>query len=449
MRSLFAKILVWSFGTMAVALVAFWLVSVYVTNRTARRGGFFGRARAMQMEDARMAYEAGGSQALSAYLKRLEKYFPGEHYLTDGAGKDLETGEDRSALLAQDSPPPSFWRSTADRMVLKESAADDHYHFIVVVQRRAVLWELVPYYLLVLMVVVLFSYILAIHLASPLRTLGRTVQQFGRGDLTARVNSRRKDEIGELARSFDQMAERIQTLLTAERRLLQDISHELRSPLARLSFAVELARTAEDREAAVARMKKEVDRLSSLVGGLLQVTRVEGDPASRNLEDLSLDQLLRQLVDDCSIEAVTRGCQVHLQASATVTIRGDQELLRRAVENVLRNAIRHSPSGAAIEVNLQVSAKHAVVSIRDYGPGVPEDLMGEIFKPFFRVESARDSASGGVGLGLAIAQRAVALHYGRLEARNMHPGLQVSVELPLETDSATVEEPATPALQQG
>lgn len=448
MRSLFAKILVWSFGTMAVALVAFWLVSLYVTNRTARRGGFFGRARAMQMEDARAAYQAGGPQALSAYLQRLEKFFPGEHYLTDASGKDLATGEDRSALLAQDSPPPSFWRSTADRMVLKESDAEDHYHFIVVVQRRAVLWELVPYYLLILVVVVIFSYILAIHLASPLRALGKTVQQFGRGDLTARVNSRRKDEIGELSRSFDQMAERIQTLLTAERRLLQDISHELRSPLARLSFAVELARTAEDREAAVARMKKEVDRLSSLVGGLLQVTRVEGDPASRNLEILSLDQLIRHVVEDCSIEAVTRGCHVNLTSPAPVTIHGDQELLRRAVENVLRNAIRHSPSGAAIEVGLEVSSQNVTVSIRDYGPGVPEDLMTDIFKPFFRVESSRDSASGGVGLGLAIAKRAVALHHGNMTARNMNPGLLVSVELPIEA-AATVEEPApAPALQQ-
>ncbi len=448
MRSLFAKILVWSFGTMAVALVAFWLVSVYVTNRTARRGGFFGRARAMQMEDARAAYDAGGQQSLSAYLQRLEKYFPGEHYFTDASGKDLATGEDRSALLAQDTPPPSFWRSTADRMVLKETTADGRNHFIVVLQRRAVLWDLVPYYLLILVVVLLFSYILAIHLASPLRGLGRTVQQFGRGDLTARVNSRRKDEIGELSRSFDQMAERIQTLLTAERRLLQDISHELRSPLARLSFAVELARTAEDREAAVARMKKEVDRLSSLVGGLLQVTRVEGDPASRNHENLSLDQLLKGLVDDCSIEAVTRGCQVNLQAPVAVTIRGDQELLRRAIENVLRNAIRHSPAGAAIEVGLQLSSRHVTVSIRDYGPGVPEDLMSEIFKPFFRVESARDSASGGVGLGLAIAQRAVALHHGKLEARNMHPGLLVSVELPVEAEIPAAEAPAAPALQQ-
>jgi two-component system sensor histidine kinase CpxA len=439
MRSLFAKILVWSFGTMAVALVAYWLITVNVTNRTARRGGFFGRARAMQLEDARAAYQSGGAPALSAYMKRLDRYFPGEHYLTDEAGKDLETGVDRSALLAQTTPPPSFWRATADRMVLKESTPDNAYHFIVVVHRQAVFWELLPYYLLILGVVALFSYILAIHLATPLRALRKAVQQFGRGDLSARANSRRRDEIGELSCAFDQMAERIQTLLTAERRLLQDISHELRSPLARLSFAVELARTAGDREAAIARMKKEVDRLSSLVGGLLQVTRVEGDPASRSSEDLSLDRLLREVVDDCSIEAATRGCRIALDAPASVHLRGDAELLRRAFENVLRNAVRHSPAGSPIEVSLRTSPKDVTIAIRDYGPGVPEELLSQIFKPFFRVESARDSASGGVGLGLAIAQRAVALHHGKLEARNMKPGLQITVELPVEI--AAAEEP--------
>jgi two-component system sensor histidine kinase CpxA len=278
---------------------------------------------------------------------------------------------------------------------------------------------------------VLFGYLLAFYFASPLKELRTAVDRFGRGDLSARVNSRRKDEIGDLARAFDQMAQRTETLMTAERRLLQDISHELRSPLARLSFGVELARTAEDREAAVARIRKEVDRLTSLVGGLLQVTRAEGDPDQRNLEDVDLRELLTELTDDCSIEAEKRMCEVLLDAPKPVILRGDRELLRRAIENVLRNAIRYAPEGTAIEVKLEPNPDAASISIRDYGSGVPDDLLTEIFKPFFRVGQARDTASGGVGLGLAIAQRAVALHQGKMLARNVEPGLLVSVELPL------------------
>jgi len=205
----------------------------------------------------------------------------------------------------------------------------------------------------------------------------------------------------------------------------------LRSPLARLSFGVELARTAEDREAAVARIKKEVDRLSSLVGGLLQVTRAEGDLSQRDMEDIDLRALLTELTGDCDIEAEKRGCEVMLEAPKAVTLRGDRELLRRAIENVLRNAIRYAPEGSMIEVKLEPNPDAAAISIRDYGTGVPDELLTDIFKPFFRVGQARDTASGGVGLGLAIAQRAVALHQGKMAARNMGPGLLVSFELPL------------------
>src|ERR1017187_3866336 len=138
------------------------------------------------------------------------------------------------------------------------------------------------------------------------------------------------DEIGELGRAFDRMAERIATLLTAERRLLQDISHELRTPLARLSFAAELTRTAEDRDAAVTRMKKEIARLTGLVGGLIQVTRAEGDPAANSSESLRLDQLLGEVVDDCEVEADARGCRIAWAATCELTMRGDREVLRRA-----------------------------------------------------------------------------------------------------------------------
>ncbi len=268
------------------------------------------------------------------------------------------------------------------------------------------------------------------HLASPLRSLRRVLERFGRGDLAVRYHLSRRDEIGDLARAFNRMADQIATLLSAERRLLQDVSHELRSPLARLGFAVELARTSPDREAALGRIRKEVDRLSHLVDELLQLTRAEGDPAARNPEQVDLGELVRELVADCTLEAEANGCRLVLRDGPSARAMGERELLRRACENVLRNAIRHAPEGTQILIELSTREGFATIAIRDQGPGVPPESLGEIFKPFYRVEDDRDRSSGGMGLGLAIARRAVELHQGRISARNANPGLSVLIQLP-------------------
>jgi two-component system sensor histidine kinase CpxA len=252
------------------------------------------------------------------------------------------------------------------------------------------------------------------------------VERFGQGDLAARAELGRRDELGELAATFNRMADRIQTLLAAERRLLLDISHELRSPLARLGVAVELARSGEDRGPTLDRIQKEADRLNALVGELLQVTRAEGDSASLRHETIRLDELARDIVETNRIEATARGCELKLELSGAAPVEGEPELLRRAMENVIRNAIRHAPAGSAVEV----AVHGASISVRDHGPGVPERELGRIFDPFYRVENDRDRSSGGVGLGLAIARRAVELHKGAIRARNANPGLLVEITLP-------------------
>jgi two-component system sensor histidine kinase CpxA len=268
-------------------------------------------------------------------------------------------------------------------------------------------------------------------LASPLRTLRKVVERFGRGELGARSELNRKDEIGELADSFNRMAGQITTLLSAERRLLQDVSHELRSPLARLGFAVELAKTSPDRETALARIHQEAARLTQLVDEVLQLTRAEGDPTARILESVDCGELLSEVVDSCALEAEMHGCRLETKIDATPVVSGDFELLQRACDNVLRNAIRHAPKGTSVAVELSQQNGHARIAVRDYGPGVPPDALSEIFKPFFRVESDRGRSSGGVGLGLAIASRAVEIHQGRITARNASPGLLVEIELPI------------------
>ena len=210
-----------------------------------------------------------------------------------------------------------------------------------------------------------------------------------------------------------------------------DISHELRSPLARLNVAIELARSGSDREAPLDRIQKESDRLNTLVGELLEVTRAEGDPAHRRREPVRLDELIGEVAADSAIEAEARGCSVTLHAAATpVSLEGDAELLRRAVENVLRNAIRYAPPQTTVDVSLQSERERVRIRIRDYGPGVPPDALPHIFEPFYRVGADRTRVSGGVGLGLAIAQRAVALHHGGIHAANAEPGLAVEIELP-------------------
>ncbi len=199
----------------------------------------------------------------------------------------------------------------------------------------------------------------------------------------------------------------------------------------RLSFAAELTRTATDRNAAAERLKKEIDRLTDLVGALVEVTRAEGDPSATHLEPLHLGDLLRDVVEDCRVDADARGCAIGVNGDLDLTLPGDRELLRRAVENVVRNAIRYTPRGTTVDVRMENGGQTVRISVHDSGPGVPEELLPKIFQPFFRADDSRDSSTGGVGLGLAIAYRAISVHHGRLWARNENPGLCVCIELPL------------------
>jgi two-component system sensor histidine kinase CpxA len=284
-------------------------------------------------------------------------------------------------------------------------------------------------------IIAALCYALARYLTSPLRNMQKTVERFGRGDFSARVRTRRGDELGQLARTVDQMADRIDLLMKSQRRLLQDISHELRSPLARLGVAVELARGGGDPGIALNRVEREADRLNTLVGELIQVTRAEGDPAGLATESVQLDDLVRVILDDVHIEADKRG--IILRPHITeCEMEGNPELLRRAIENIIRNAIRYSPESTQVDISLSRIPSGFRVSVRDYGEGVPEESLGSIFDPFYRVEKDRGRTSGGVGLGLAIAKRAVELHHGAMSAANVHPGLQVDIDLP-----ATVAKP--------
>jgi signal transduction histidine kinase len=438
-RSIFTKIVVWFVATVALSLVGLMGTSLIISARLTGRDTIGFRVTTLFLDDARRAYEEGGSAQLQSYLKRLDDYSESQYFLTNGRGIDLVTGEDRSDLRRARIPVvrrflPAWLRNPGNPIVRVRMSDDRRYRLINLLTPPPRLgpWDALRYFLWLPLLIGALCYLLAVHLASPLRNLRRVVERFGRGELGIRFHLARQDEIGELARAFNRMADQITTLLSAERRLLQDVSHELRSPLARLGFAIEVAKTSNDREAALTRIRKEGDRLNQLVDELLQLTRAESDPTARDIEEIALADLLEDLVVDGHVEAEAQGCRLVSRIDQSVTLNGDRELLRRACENVLRNAIRHAPPASAVEISLSVNDDLATIAIRDEGPGVPPDALAEIFKPFYRVDKARDRTSGGMGLGLAIASRAVELHRGRMTARNANPGLIVEIELPVD-----------------
>lgn len=423
MRSLYFRIALASFLTVVVSWVAFAAIAHLVIGRTIIK--LFTSAYSLQLEEAVDAYATGGPARLGAFVGRMDAAFGVEHHVTDASGRDLATGVDRSALLRVRQE-----QQVDGHLVFVRASQDGRYRLIGIAPPPFTAWTFAPFYLLVLAAIAFVSWLAAIGIASPLRTAAAVVDRFGQGDLSARVTYQRKDEIGTLATSFNQMADRIQTLLTAERRLLQDIGHELRSPLARLNMAIELARTAPDRNAAIDRLQKEADRLSSLTGQLLEVTRAEGDPSARKTDPIPLDEVVHDIVQICAVEAEARHCRIVIRGESARQARGDRELLRRAMENVLRNAIRFSPAGSDVDVHVQDAPAQTTIAIRDLGEGVPDDVLTRIFDSFYRVDESRDGATGGIGLGLAIAYRAIHLHHGSVTAENVNPGLRVTLAIP-------------------
>lgn len=435
MRSLFAKILLWFWCAMAITVVGSAFISALSVNRNdSDTEAPAARLVTFQLEEARSAYETGGRPALQTFLDTLQRVYHAQGVLTDERGRDVLTNQDRSDLVRRASRSQALPFIRVGAATVARHADDSRYWFFFITPRPNVgPWFLTPDHIFVMAVAVLLCYWLAYHLTSPVRALQKAVERFGRGDLTARAGSKRRDELGQLARTFDRMAGRIETLLAAERRLLLDISHELRSPLARLGVAVELARSGENLDSALNRIQKESDRLNALVGQLLQVTRAEGDPSSLRRDPMRLDELVQQLVEDSGLEAAAHGCALKYEKREPALVEGDPELLRRAIENVIRNAIRYAPPKSTVEVSMARRNGSAVVDVRDQGPGVPEEALPRLFDAFYRVDGDRNRTSGGIGLGLSIARRAIELHKGAIRARNAHPGLEVELELPVAT----------------
>jgi two-component system sensor histidine kinase CpxA len=292
---------------------------------------------------------------------------------------------------------------------------------------------------------------LARYLTAPVLRLRDATHQFASGNLGVRVGpavGKRRDELAELGRDFDVMAERIESLLTTQRQLMSDVSHELRSPLARLNVALALARQRSGEEIAgpLDRIEVEAEQLNALIGRVLSLSSFESGASEPEFASVNLNRLIGDVTADADFEAKAKDAGVKVKASEPCSVRGNELLLRSAIENVVRNAVLYTDSGTDVEIMLTFSgmvvddssgdkatSRCAVVSVRDHGPGVSDDQLAHLFEPFYRIADSRDRESGGTGLGLAITERAVRLHGGTVGARNATDGgLIVEIRLPID-----------------
>jgi two-component system, OmpR family, sensor histidine kinase CpxA len=288
----------------------------------------------------------------------------------------------------------------------------------------------------------LTTFALVMIFTRPVIRLRKAARELARGNLSARVNEKPEgkvltgDEFDGLVHDFNHMAERLQSLVDAHKLLLRDVSHELRSPLARVSVALELSR--EDADATMSthldRIQRETEKLNQLIGQLLTLSSMETADTLDKFERVSLRELLSEMLPDAEYEAQQRGTAVELDAGCDCTVEGRRELLYRAIENVIRNAIRYTEAGSKIDVSLQrdSSARIAILEVSDRGPGIPLSELESIFRPFYRLDQARNAQTGGFGVGLAIAERAIKLHSGCIRASNRTGGgATIQISLPV------------------
>jgi two-component system sensor histidine kinase CpxA len=447
-RGVFLKILLWFWGSLVLVALALELAitatSTPVEVRVARFSDGVLSARA---RDAVAILDRKGPEGVAHFLRNLERATRIHATLLDRDGRDVSghaVAPKALAVAARALESGQTEMEADGQTAIKARAVtiNDGRRYVLVAALPIGLMRLLHdgptaqgfRLLAVLATAAAACYGLARYVTRPLAILRGATRALARGDLAVRVGSmgRRNDEFTELGHDFDRMAGRLDALVTAERRLLRDISHELRSPLARLNVALGLARQqAGDDQAALDRIEREAERLNLLIGQLLMLARMESGVATVVREPLDLMGIVHEVVEDAAFEAKSRGRTVQITETCEAVVSGDPQLLRSAMENVVRNAVRHTREGTAVEVSLRREASARVaISVRDHGGGVPEQALPYIFQPFYRVGDARERGTGGVGLGLTIVHRTIRLHDGTVRAVNVPEGLVVELTLP-------------------
>jgi two-component system, OmpR family, sensor histidine kinase CpxA len=404
------------------------------------------------LADAVKAYQAGGAEGTRLYLRPIHDSEHVRFFLFDEHGKEL-LGRNPPEWIervrqGKTHTADTIWgRLGAGQFLRTATSPGDGHTYTLVTELPTEGNQLfgphgIPGLGIIISILCsgLVCYVLARYLTSPVVRLRAATQRLAAGDLSARtgVTSRRNDEMAELVRDFDSMAVRLEALLKAQGRLLNDISHELRSPLARLNVALGLVRQRSGPEAqsAIDRIDLEATRLNELIGRLLTIARLEAGNDGLRGQSVNLADLVEEVANDANFEAQTRNCHVIVDAAQDLIVQGNAEVLHSALENVVRNALRYTWEGTDVQVSLKAESgadgKQAVLRVGDFGPGVPESSLDKLFEPFYRIDDSRGRETGGVGLGLAITERAVRLHGGTVRASNRpEGGLIVEIRLPL------------------
>lgn len=466
MNSLFIKIFLW-FWLAMVLVVAALLISVLVTqSQTSRQHDqeMDRKFSPLLAEHAAKLYEDHGTAGLREFLL---------HFPTPGdAGKFFFDEQGREILGGAPSPDVDELRRKAAQTSDTQILISPGHHFVaqpaigptgrsyvlVMDMRppgRAELFRVRPDILAIrvlaaVIVAGLVCFWLARYITAPVTRLRAATRSLAEGNLSARVGSglRRRDELADLGRDFDHMAERLEALMASQRRLMVDISHELRSPLARLSVALGLAwkHATPPIEPNLDRIERETVRLNDMIGTLLSLARLESGVEPRGRDTVQLDELLREIAGDANFEAQPREVRVEVLRADPCAVIGNDAELRSAIENVVRNAVRYTSAATTVEVSLEKltirGAEHALIRVRDHGEGVPPESIENLFRPFYRVADARDRGSGGTGLGLAITATVIRRHGGSCTAQNDPAGgLVVELQLPLGAPAAAQTPP--------
>ena len=454
MRSLFLKIFLFFWVTVLLigaAVVITWSLQPEIV--FTRWQALMTEALATHAQNAAEIFERQGPGAAANYIQRLNYAGRMQAVLEDERGQPLigkPSGEGaRLAAHVIETGQPEFMirPRVAYNVQLGTGPSGRHYVLVTEMPRagpffafRATTSTQVLRWTLAILISGVICYLLTRYITGPILRLRAAARELAAGNLGARAGGameNRRDELGQLVRDFNQMADRIEVLLDSERQLIRDISHELRSPLARLNVALGLARQRAGAEAApqLDRIEREAERLNEMIGRLLTLARLEGAVAPSQQQPVLLSELVREVAEDAEFEAESRHCRVQVNAADECNTLGNPDLLRSAVENVVRNAVRYTAEGTEVQIDLNLVGSNgmqwAAIRVRDHGPGLPESELNNVFRPFYRVANARERETGGTGLGLAISERAVRLHGGTIHAFNAPGGgLLVEMRLP-------------------
>jgi len=469
MHSLFFKIFLWFWLGIVVISAALVTSAAFIRSRSADDERW--RQKYQLSLDLRSQHEAeildqNGTAAAAKYIGSLEQRDPMQNYMLDENGREVfgrEVPEKALKVLpiVNQTPPGQPLYFNHDRIMAEKvvGPGGHTYSFIMTFPPHPLVPRSMTQFLfqdlgsegLVRLIAVLataavFCFWLARHITGPISQLRFAAREIANQHLDARVDKRvtsRHDELAELGRDFDRMAERIDALVTSQRRLLADVSHELRSPLTRLNLALGLARQRANPEAFehLDRIERETDRLNKLIGQLLSLARIESGVDLQQKKVFDLGDLVQEVACDGDYEARSQNRSVKFTQRFECAVAGSPEMLRGAVENVVRNAVRHTADGTTVDVAIECrpnnGSQHAVIQVRDHGAGVPESELPELFIPFHRVTDGIRKDPDGAGLGLAIAERAFRLHGGSVTAANaIDGGLVVTLEVPA-VDSET------------